>query len=241
MAQHGMSRTRLYSKWESIKKRTLDPNQENYKYYGGRGIKVCEEWLNNFVAFYDYVKKNLGLPGPKDEIDRIETNGDYEPGNIRWSTRIENMNNIRRNNLHWYKGQYYTMTELFNLLSPVVARDTFRSRISKHGWDVDKAATTPMKDSMQRFKGKEKQVKYKGKLYTLAELAKQAVVNEKTFRKRFNTGWPLSECLNKEADETYATKRKPLPRFYFHPKRVRQRRRDRARLTRDSIHAIKVR
>jgi hypothetical protein len=98
---HCVSRTSspLYRCWTHIKDRCLNPKNPTFKHYGGRGIKMLPEWVDNFVAFRDYVNKNLG-PRPKgSSIDRINNDEGYWPGNIRWATRSEQNNNQRRTKL----------------------------------------------------------------------------------------------------------------------------------------------
>ncbi len=93
--KHGKSTTREYRTWDGIKKRCRDPKQHNYKYYGGRGIKVCDRWLHSFENFLEDM-------GPKPtpyrsySIDRINPNGDYAPDNCRWATAAEQERNKRR-------------------------------------------------------------------------------------------------------------------------------------------------
>ena len=89
--KHGKSNTRLYSIWESMKKRCYNPKHKNYNRYGGRGIIVCEGWLHDFQAFYDWAITH----GYEDclTIDRINNNGIYEPNNCRWITIQEQQRN----------------------------------------------------------------------------------------------------------------------------------------------------
>lgn len=90
--KHGMSNTRIYKKWKDIKKRCYKENSQNYKYYGGRGIKVCDEWKNDFMAFYNDVGD---IPFEGAELDRIDNNDDYKPSNCRWVNHKQNSNNRR--------------------------------------------------------------------------------------------------------------------------------------------------
>lgn len=75
-----------------MKTRCKYPNRKDYKWYGGRGITVCAEWIDNFAAFFACVGKR---PSPSHSIDRIDVNGNYEPGNVRWATPTEQVRNRR--------------------------------------------------------------------------------------------------------------------------------------------------
>lgn len=83
-----------YRAWQAMLNRCRNPKQSTWRYYGGRGITVCEEWANSFAAFFAYVGPK---PSPLHSIERNDTNSNYEPGNVRWATRDEQNRNKRSN------------------------------------------------------------------------------------------------------------------------------------------------
>lgn len=89
---HKMTNTRVYRIWKNMKERCRNKNKSNYKYYGGRGIDVCDRWKNSFQLFFN----DMGYPPTdKHSIDRINVNGNYEPSNCKWSTQSEQCKNKR--------------------------------------------------------------------------------------------------------------------------------------------------
>ena len=90
---HGLYRTGTYNSWRSMLARCKDSSHKQFKDYGGRGITVCQAWQDSFEAFL----AAMGERPSGTTLDRIETDGNYEPGNCRWATRTEQNRNKRHN------------------------------------------------------------------------------------------------------------------------------------------------
>ena len=105
---HGLGSTRLYNIWADIKRRTLNPKNKRYSDYGGRGITICDEWLD-VQNFYNWAITNGYEEDKGLSIDRIDNDGNYCPENCRWTTSIiQNRNKrIHKNNISGYKGVYF--------------------------------------------------------------------------------------------------------------------------------------
>lgn len=122
-----------YTSWWEMIQRCYRAGHISYKNYGGRGIVVCDRWKNSFPNFLT----DLGLkPTPRHWLDRIDTNGNYEPGNCRWATPKEQLRNTRRNRIVEYQGKAMCMSELSEVTGILCSR--LRWRID-NGWSVQEA------------------------------------------------------------------------------------------------------
>lgn len=147
----GGKKTRLNNIYSHMKSRCYNPNSDHYKYYGGRGITVCDEWLNPDMVYnngkgswtkgYEAFKKWALENGYQDNltIDRIDVNKGYCPENCRWVTRKVQQNNTRRNHLLTYKGETKNITEWAEITGISVTAITKRIR---RNWTVERALET---------------------------------------------------------------------------------------------------
>lgn len=138
---HQESHTRLFKTWCSMRERCTYPRNNHYHIYGGRGIKVCDEW-QEFIPFRDWALAN----GYRDDltIDRIDPDGNYCPENCRWTDAKTQANNKRNNRLIEYKGQTKTLAQWCRDF-PGLSAGTIKSRIYLYGWSVERAFETPVK------------------------------------------------------------------------------------------------
>jgi hypothetical protein len=116
--------------------RCFDPTSKSFRNYGGRGIKVCEDWLS-----FEKFLLDMGPPPKGCELDRVDNDGDYEKENCRWATRVQNANNKTTSVVIEYDGLALTVQQWSRKLG--VARELIRDRIFKLGWSVDRALSTP--------------------------------------------------------------------------------------------------
>lgn len=136
---HGYSKTRIYKIWKGMKKRCNNQNSSVYKFYGGRGISVCNEWMQSFELFYAWsiangYKENLS-------IDRIDVNGNYCPDNCRWVDVETQHTNTRRNHMITIDGKTKILRD-WSIESGVPASTIIRRL--KDGWlEKDAVFTVP--------------------------------------------------------------------------------------------------
>lgn len=140
---HGGTGTRLYVIWRNMKARCTKSYAAKYKNYGGRGISICNEWLNDFETFRNWSLSN----GYSDDLtlDRIDNNGNYEPNNCRWVSNSEQQHNKRTNRMITFHGETKTLTQWAR--EKGLSVKSLETRLGRCRWDLEKALTTPMKTS----------------------------------------------------------------------------------------------
>lgn len=109
---HGMTNTKIYGVWNGMIQRCRNPHNPDYKNYGGRGIKVCDRWINSFENFLE----DMGESPQDMSIDRIDVNSDYCPDNCRWASVKTQANNTTQNVYLKYNGQQHTIAQWVSLL-----------------------------------------------------------------------------------------------------------------------------
>ena len=140
--RHGESaglRSKEWRAWHSMRARCKYPCVDRYPRYGGRGIKVCDRW-ESFEAFLEDVGR---APSDAHQLDRIDNNGNYEPGNVKWSTRSQQIRNSAKARYLTHNGETMTIGDWAKRLG--VSRQTIQMRLDAYGWSVDRALGTEVR------------------------------------------------------------------------------------------------
>lgn len=205
---HGATQSSEYEIWCGIKRRCLNPDDDAYPDYGGRGVTVCEEWRDSFQKFLE----DVGLrPSPEHSIDRFpNNNGNYEPGNIRWATRKEQANNRRSSRLITAQGETKTLMQWGE--SSGLGWATIKGRLDL-GWTPERAVSEPARKgtlpvgvsrSKKRFRAR---IRVNGKWLGLGsfdtpEEASQVYKEADAARKSAkNDGTASTDAKNRQAEE----------------------------------------
>jgi hypothetical protein len=147
--KHGGTNTRLYQIWSNMKARCYRENCKEYKWYGAKGIKICNEWKNDFSAFKSWALSN----GYSENltIDRITSSGDYEPSNCRWVDWKTQQNNRSSNRYYTHNGVTKTMAEWAREYG--IPESNLITRLKK-GWAFEEALTKPKVENLVNMEGK---------------------------------------------------------------------------------------
>ena len=149
MTTHNKSNHPLYTVWKGMKARCYNPKEKYYYNYGGRGVRVCDSWLNDFSAFYEWAINNGWQKGLELDKDINDTSGllVYSPATCKFVTKLDNANKKRNNKIIEIDGVSKTVTEW--ALSLGVSRNMVNDRL-KAGWDNKRAVFAP---KTKEFKG----------------------------------------------------------------------------------------
>ena len=189
----GWKGTVVYSRWQAMKKRCYQVGTKGYENYGGRGIKVCEEWKNNPSAFCEWALAN----GFSEELtlDRIDVNGDYSPENCRWSTKTEQARNKRNNRFIEYNGSKVTVSEYSEITG--VKQSSIDWRLNKSSMCESEAVKRPIRTQK---KGIELG-------FDLSEECRKRGLKLTTVWARINKlGWSVEDALTIKKNGLYAKK-----------------------------------
>ncbi len=150
-SSHGLSDSKLYRIWRSMRGRCKNPGVLCYKDYGGRGIKVCDEWESSFIAFLAWAVQAGYQDGLT--IDRIDVNGDYSPQNCRWATRLEQSRNKRNSRFLEFQGERKTLSEWAEITG--IPLNLISGRYTR-GWSAERIFCEPIHSDCRNHRRKSK-------------------------------------------------------------------------------------
>lgn len=180
--KHGMSKSAEYNAFLNMIDRCENKNYHNYEKYGGRGITVCKEWRHSFDRFY----ADMGPRPSKDHsLDRINNDGNYEPGNCRWATRIEQLSNRSVTMFAEVDGAMVPVSELARQAG--MKYETLAMRL-KLGWSIEDAMKRPVENKKPKHS-------VFGKLMTASEIQKEYGVDRQRFNRRIRQGMTADQAI----------------------------------------------
>lgn len=198
ITSHGLSHTRLHHAWESMIDRCTNPNSKEYANYGGRGIKVCDEWLNSFEAFRDWSYANsfdMTAPRGKCTIDRIDVNGSYEPDNCRWVDMKIQCRNRRNNVVIECNGESHCLAEWAEILGEPYRKLATRCHRGWSPYEILYGRERVVPTETYRNRKTNHQLTYRGETHCAIEWAEILGMNVNTIRVRIHRGWSDERVL----------------------------------------------
>lgn len=142
--RHGMNKSPEHRAWVHMRQRCTNPNKREWPHYGGRGIKVCDAWMRSFLTFFADVGPR---PSDKHSIDRIDVDGHYEPGNVRWATKQQQIENTRVVRMVSINGRAQSISAWEREMR--LPKGMVRAREAR-GWDLTEAILTPSVPGQKR-------------------------------------------------------------------------------------------
>lgn len=186
-ATHGYTkkgpRPSEYRIWGCMKERCLSPNASSYTRYGGRGITVCERWLNSFESFLEDMGRR---PGPEYSIERVDNEQGYSPENCVWATPQQQARNRMGTRLIKFRGEVRCVADWADALG--ISRSALYQRLRALNWDSEKALT-------QTVRSRPRLIEFGGETMCLQDWASRTGIGLSTLSYRLNAGWPVERAL----------------------------------------------
>jgi len=180
--KHGLRHTTEYTSWASMKGRCLNKNNPKYDRYGGRGIQVCDAWINDFGRFI----ADMGLkPSPKHSIDRIDNDGNYEASNCRWAIASTQSNNRSTTRIFCYKRMKGTLRSF--AMHYGVPYKLLKSRLEA-GWTLDRAIEEPVGADLRLLT-------YQGRTQSMSAWGREVGISGACISERVRAGWDTKYVL----------------------------------------------
>lgn len=185
----------LFVVYKSMLDRCYNPKARSYQWYGARGIQVCDRWRKSFNAFALYVGQR---PSKDHQLDRKDNDGNYEPNNVKWSTRTEQSLNRRSNRILEFRGRKQAMILWAKEFG--IPRLTLKKRIDNLGWDLERALTTPVAfDGTAR--PRERLITANGVTKRVSAWAKDLGCTPAAITSRLEAGWPPERAVTEPVAE----------------------------------------
>lgn len=178
---HNLTESREYKTWTDMKTRCSNKNHPSYLRYGGRGISVCKEWQDSFIAFYKCMGKK---PSAGHSIERIDTNGNYEPLNCKWANIKEQARNKRNNAYAEINGENKLLLDWADISG--LPLSTIRARVYRGV--VGEEIIAPKKIG----------ISFRGTTGTIKYWSKKTGIKESTIAMRIKYGWSIEKALTEE-------------------------------------------
>lgn len=191
MKTHGKSGTAVYKQWILMVRRCHAPESDNYKYYGARGIAVCSLWRESLEEYEFYIAQLPHYGEAGYSLDRIDNDGNYEPGNVRFSTMSEQLRNTRRTRLFTFAGKTQCVTAWSEELGIPVT--TLYQRLTS-GWSVEEMFSTPIYEKGMGTR-RSRMITYQGITKCLLAWSEQYGVRYTTLIQRLDNGWTVERAL----------------------------------------------
>lgn len=182
----------VYGVWRGIFTRCYNKNSKDYKYYGAKGIKVCDRWsIKGGQGFKNFVD-DMGPRPYGYTLDRIDRTKGYSQDNCRWATPLQQVKNRGIATSYTYKDRTLSVTEWSKITG--INREVIYHRVNYLGWDIKKALETPA-SKVPAKRNPTIKLTYNGKTVTLSDVSKLCGVSKSTITRKLKMGWTIDQII----------------------------------------------